>query len=58
MWLRSSSIPLDEHGSKIRKVIRCRPTVSNEIILVGRNFSIQEYWAPVKSIIDIVLLHF
>ena len=36
MWLRSSSIPLDEHGSKIRKVIRCRPTVSNEIILATR----------------------
>ena len=36
MWLRSSSIPLDEHGSKIGKVIRCRPTVSNEIILATR----------------------
>ena len=35
-WLWSSAISLDGHGSKIRKVNRCRPTVSNGTILVTK----------------------
>ena len=34
--MRSSSISLDGYGSKIRKVSRCRPAVSNETILGTR----------------------
>ena len=34
--MRSSSISLDGYGSKIRKVSRCRPAVSNETILATR----------------------
>ena len=35
--MRSSSISLDGYGSKIRKVSRCRPAVSNETILGTTN---------------------
>ena len=60
MWdnVRSSSISLDGYGSKIRKVSRCTPAVSNETILVIR----QEFYftkvAPAQSITGIVLLDF
>ena len=51
-------ISLDGYGSKILKVSRCRPTVSNETILVTK----QEFFfikvAPLQSITDIVLLGF
>ena len=33
---RSSAIYLDGYGSRIRKVSRCRPTVSNETILATK----------------------
>ena len=39
MWdyvLRSSSISFDGYGSKIQKVSRHRPAVSNETILANR----------------------
>ena len=60
MWdnVRSSSISLDEYGSKTRKVSRCTPVVSNETILVTR----QEFYftkvAPAQSMTGIVLLDF
>ena len=58
MTLRSSSISLDEYDSKIRKVSRCRPTVSNETILAtGQGFFFTKV-APAQSITDIVLFDF
>ena len=49
---------LDGYCSKIRKVGRCRPTVSNETILATRkDFSLTKV-AAVQSITDIVLLDF
>ena len=52
-------ISLYGYGSKIRKVSRCRPTISNEAILATK----QEFFffakvAPVQRITDIVLLGF
>ena len=58
MWLRSSSISLDGYGSKIRKVRRCKPAVSNETILPTRQELFFTKLAPVDSITDIILLHF
>ena len=45
-------------GSKIRKVSRCRPAVSNETILATRQEILFTKAIPVKSITDIVLLVF
>ena len=51
-------LSLDGYGSKIRKVNRCRPTVSNETILVTKQeFSFIKV-APVQGITDILLLGF
>ena len=52
-------ISLYGYGSKIRKVSRCRPTISNEAILATK----QEFFffakvVPVQRITDIVLLGF
>ena len=61
MWydeLSSSSISLDEYDSKIRKVSRCRPTLSNETILATRQEFFFSKVAPAQSITDIVLLGF
>ena len=56
--MRSSSISLDRHGSKIRKVSRCGPAVSNGTIpATGQEFFFAKV-APVQSITDIVLLDF
>ena len=58
MWLRSSSISLDGYGSKLQKVSRCGPAVSNETILATRKkFSFKEV-APAQSITDKALLEF
>ena len=49
---------MDGYGSKIRKVSRSRPTVSNETILETKQEFFFTKVAPVQSIIDIVLLGF
>ena len=46
---------LGGYGSKIRKVSRCRPTVSNDTILETKQEFFFTKVAPVKSIIAIVL---
>ena len=51
-------ISLDWYGSKIRKVSRCRPTVSNETILVIKQEFFFTKATPIQSITDIVLLGF
>ena len=51
-------ISFDENGFKIRKVSRCRPTVSNEPTLTTKQEFFFEKVAPVQSITDIVLLGF
>ena len=51
-------ISLDGYGSKIWKVSRCRPTVSNETILATKQEFFFTKVTPVKSITDIVLLGF
>ena len=51
-------ISLDGYNSKIRKVSRCRPTVSNETSLATKKEFFFVKVAPVKSITDIVLLGF
>ena len=53
-------ISLDEHGSKIRKVSRCRPIASNETILTTKQEFFFTKVAPVQSMTDIkhVLLGF
>ena len=56
--MRSSAISLDGYGSKIRKVSRCIPTVSNGTILVTKQEFFLTKVAPVLSITDIVLLVF
>ena len=58
MSLSSSSISLDEYGSKIWKVTRCRPAVSNETILATRQEFFFTKEAPIQSITDILLLNF
>ena len=49
-------ISLDWYGSKIQKISRCRPTVSNETILVTKQEFFFTNVAPVESITDIELL--
>ena len=49
-------IPLERYGSKIRKVIRCIPTVLNETILETKEEFLFTKVDPIKSITDIVLL--
>ena len=49
---------LDGYGSKIRKVSRYRPTVSNDTFLATKQEFFFTKVAPVKSITDIVLLSF
>ena len=49
---------MDEHSSKIRKVSRCRPTVSNKTILAIKQEFFFTKVAPLQSITDIVLLIF
>ena len=51
-------ISLDGYDSKIRKVSRCRPTVSNETILATKQEPFFTKVASVQSITDIVLLDF
>ena len=51
-------IYLDGYDSKIQKVSRCRPTVSNETILETKQEFFFTKVAPVQSITDIVLLGF
>ena len=51
-------ISLEGYGSKIRKVSRYRPTVSNETILATKQELFFTKVAPVQSITDIVLLGF
>ena len=50
-------ISLDGHDSKIRKVSRCRTTVSNKILATKQEFFFTKE-APVQSITDTVLLAF
>ena len=58
MWLRSNSISLEGHGSKIHNVSRCRSAVSNESILkIRKEFFFTEV-ASVQSISNIVLSEF
>ena len=54
----NARISLNQYGSKIRKVSRCRPTVSNETILETKQEFFFTKGAPVQSITDIVLLGF
>ena len=51
-------ISLDGHGSKIRKVSRCRPTVSIETILATKQEFFFTKVAPVQSITDICTIGF
>ena len=51
-------ISLDGYGSKIRKVSRCRPTVSNETILGTKQEFFFTKVAPLQSITDIIILGF
>ena len=51
-------ISLDGYDSKIRKVRRCKPTVSNETILVTKQELFFTKVSPVHSITDIELLGF
>ena len=51
-------ISLDGYDSKIWKVTRCRPTLSNETILVTKQEFFFTKVAPMQSITDIVLLCF
>ena len=51
-------ISLEGYGSKIRKVSRCTPTISNENILATKQEFFFTKVAPVQSITDIVLLGF
>ena len=51
-------ISLDGYGSKMRKVGRCRPTVSNETILATKQGFFFTKVVHVQSITDIVLLDF
>ena len=51
-------ISLDGYGSKIRKVSRCKPTVSNETILVTKQELFFTKVSPVQNITDIELLGF
>ena len=61
MWdnvLRSSAISLGEYGSKIRKVNRCRPRISNGTILATKQALFLSKLVPIQSITDIALLVF
>ena len=62
MWDNVTEIKLKilgrVYGSKIQKVSRCRPAVSNETIPVTRQGFLFTKVAPVESITDIVLLDF
>ena len=49
---------MDGYGSKIQKVSRCRPAVSNETILATKQEFFFTKAAPVQSIADIVPLGF
>ena len=49
---------LDGYGSKIRKLSRCRPTVSNGTILATKQEFFFTNVAPIQNITDIVLLGF
>ena len=51
-------ISLYGYGSKIQKVSRCRPTVSNQNILATKQEFFFTTVAPVQSITNIVLLGF
>ena len=51
-------ISLDGYGFNIRKVSRCRPTVSNEIILATKQEFFFTKVAPAQSITYIALLSF
>ena len=51
-------ISLDKYGSELRKVSRCKPTVSNETILATKQEFFFTKVATVQSINDIVLLPF
>ena len=51
-------ISLDGYDSKIQKVSRYRPTLSNGTILATKQEFFFTKVAPVKSITDVVLLDF
>ena len=51
-------VSLGGYGSKLRKVSRCRPTVSNETILAPKQEFFFTKETPAQSITDIVLLGF
>ena len=51
-------IALDGYGSKIQKVSRCRPTVSNEINLATKQEFFFRKVFPIQSTTDILLLGF
>ena len=47
--MRSSAISLDQTGSKLRKVSRCRPAVSNESIPATRQEFSSQKLLPYKA---------
>ena len=49
---------MDEYDSEMRKVSRCRPAVSKEIILATSQEFLFTKAAPVQSITDIALQDF
>ena len=51
-------ISLDRYDSKIWKVSRCRPTISNETILATNQEFFFTKVAPVQNVTDIILLGF
>ena len=51
-------ISFDKQGSKIQKISRCKPIVSNESTLAAEQEFFFTKVAPVKSITDILLLGF
>ena len=54
--MKASSISLEGYSSKMRKVSRCKPTVSNKAFLATRQEFVTTKVPPVQSITDIVLL--
>ena len=56
IWMKSSSISLEGYSSKMQKVSRCRPKVSNKMFLATRQEFITTKVPPVQSITDIVSL--
>ena len=56
--MRSGTISLDRHGSKVWEVSRCRPAVSNETFLASRPEFFLTKVATVQLITEIVIFEY